>query len=142
MQQNTLERRLDLLKMEGNGLLPPEITKELSAKYHVTRRTVQYDFKNKPKWQPLIEELRNALLKIVNRHDQLYRKASYQYSQVWNNDSKASLLALNLLRTLNKDAFDMLQSSGKIEKAPEKAEITAKHTIIWEAWKPDVESTD
>lgn len=112
MKQETLERRLDLLKLEGNGLLPAEITKELSEKYGVTRRTVQYDFKKKPEWQPRIEELEQVYLKIINRNDQLYRKASFQYSQVYKDDHKTSILVLNLMRNLNRDMYEFAKSTG------------------------------
>ena len=141
MKQEVLERRLDLLRLEGNGLLPAEIVKELSQKYQKSERNIYYDFETKHKWQPQIEQLKKATLKIINRHDQLYRKASLGYLQA--EDTKSKLFALNLMRTLNKDSFDMLQSTGEIEKAPEKAEITAKTTttIIWKAWKPEDEST-
>ena len=138
MQQHTLERRLDLLKLEGNGLLRPEIVKELAEKYECSKDTIWYDFRTKQNWQPILQEMRRALLKIVNRHDQIYRKATLSYIQA--NDDKSKIMALNLMRSLNKDAFDMLQSTGKIEKVAEKAEVTAKATIIWKAWKPDAES--
>ena len=141
MQETTLDRRLKLLKLEGNGLLPSEIVKELSAEFQVTPRTVWYDFASKQKWQPKLVAMEKALLKTLNRHDQLYRKVMLAYLQA--GDDKTKLVALNLLRGINKDQFDMMQSSGKIEKAPDKAEITAKTTttIIWKAWKPEDEST-
>ena len=117
----TLERRLDLLKLEGNGLLPAEIVKELSVKYHVSERTVYYDFQKRDKWQPAVEEVEKALLRIINRHEQLYRKASLGYIKA--EDTKSKLFALNLMRTLNKDIFDILQGVGKIQKMPEAIEL-------------------
>jgi len=110
LRQETLERRIDLLKLEGNGLLPPEITKELSQKYGVTPRTLQYDFQYRDKWQPQIESLKDAFNRIINRHNQLYRKASLSYLQAETNREKQG--AINLMRSINKDAFDMLFPNG------------------------------
>jgi len=112
MQQNTLARRLDLLKMEGDGLLRPEIVKELSDKYECSKDALWYDFRTKPKWQPYIQELKNVYLRIINRHDQLYRKAAFQYIQVSKSDAKSSILALNLMRNLNRDMYDFAKSTG------------------------------
>jgi len=142
MQQNTLSRRLDLLKMEGNGLLKPEIVEALSEKYGCSKDAVWYDFRTKPTWQLKIAEMEKALLRIVNRHDQLYRKAAYQYTQLWKDDHKTSILALNLMRTLNKDAFDIMQSTGKIEKVPEKLQTEIKAAIIVKLWKPEDEPAE
>ena len=124
MQYKTLDRRLDLLKMEGNGLLPSEIVKELSQKYDVTTRTVWYDFQTRQQWQPQLEQMEKALLRVLGRHNQLYRKASLGYIQAENTQSK--LFAINLMRMLNKDTFSMLVTSGKIQKAPEHIDIREK----------------
>lgn len=142
MRQDTLSRRLDLLKLEGNGLLRPEIVEELSTKYGCSKDAVWYDFRTRAKWQPKIEEMEKALLRIINRHDQLYRKAVFQYSQVWDSDRKTSILVLNLLRNLNRDAFDIMQSTGKIEKVPEKVQAEIKAAIIVKMWKPEDEEVN
>jgi hypothetical protein len=78
MQQQTLERRLELLKDEGYGYFPKEIVERLSAKYGCAKSTIYHDFATKPMWQPLVMEVKNALLIIVNRHEQLYRKAALE----------------------------------------------------------------
>lgn len=121
MKQEVLERRLDLLKLEGNGLLPAEIVKELSVKYNKTERNIYYDFETKHKWQPQLEQLEKALLTVINRHDQLYRKASLNYIKAEN--QKQKLYALNLMRQINKDAFDILANTGKIELAVRRMEV-------------------
>lgn len=75
---NTLERRLELLKLEGEGFSPSEIVKDLSVKYDVTVRTIYHDFETRHLWQPFISEwsFEEQLLTTVNRYEQLYRKAS------------------------------------------------------------------
>ena len=87
-------------------------------------------------WQPLVMEVKHALLTIVNRHEQLYRKAALTYMQAENNAQK--IAAINLMKTINLDAFEMLQSTGQIVKVPEKveADITKRQVII-HMWKPE-----
>ena len=48
MQLHTLERRLELLKDEGNGLNTHEIVQELMAKFGCSRSTAYNDFATKP----------------------------------------------------------------------------------------------
>ncbi len=81
MQQQTLERRLELLKDEGYGYFRKEIVERLSVKYGCAKSTIYHDFATKRLWQPLVMEVKNALRTIVNRHEQLYRKAALTYMQ-------------------------------------------------------------
>ena len=136
MQQQTLERRLELLKLEGNGLLRPEIVQDLSEKFGCVRGTIYNDFATKPHWQPLLLEVKHALLTIVNRQEQLYRKASLAYRKAENNAQK--IAAINLLENINLDTFGMLQDTGDIKKVPEEivADIT-KRSVIIHMWKPE-----
>ena len=68
-----------MLKLEGNGLEPSEIVKELSAKYGMTERMVYKDFETRGSWQPKLQEMEKALMKVRNRHEQLFRKAVVAY---------------------------------------------------------------
>ena len=124
MNKQTLERRLELLRLEGNGLQPSEIVKELSVKYGVTSRAVYADFETRSSWQPLIEETKEALLKVRNRHEQLYRKAVVAYMQA--KSDRARIAALNLMRQIN---FDIAELTGAKSQKPTKLEETV---IKWE----------
>ena len=76
---NTVERRLELLKLEGMGFNQVEIVKQLSQKHGCSDRTVYYDFENRANWQPTLQQLSDheaILLKTVNRYEQIYREAS------------------------------------------------------------------
>jgi len=75
LELDTRERRLELLKLEGMGFSRPEIVKELSMKYHCTERAVYYDFETRNKWQRFDDE--EAVLRILNRFEYLYRTASF-----------------------------------------------------------------
>ena len=136
MRQHTLERRLELLKLEGNGLLRPEIVQDLSVKFGCARGTIYNDFATKPHWQPLLLEVKQALLTIVNRQEQLYRKASLAYRKAENNAQK--ITAINLLEGINLDTFGMLQDTGDIKKVPDEivADITKRQVVI-HMWKPE-----
>jgi hypothetical protein len=118
----TLERRLEILKLEGNGLEPCEIVKELSVKYGVTERAVYKDFETRSIWQPLLQEMKKILLKVRNRHEQLYRKAVVAYMQA--KSDRARIAALNLMRQVNCDLAEM--SGVKIQNEAEPEEIHIK----------------
>ena len=124
MNEKTVERRLDLLKLEGNGMQMPEIVKELSTKYDVTKRSIYLDFELRNSWQPQLERVQQALLKIRSRHEQLYRKAMIAYMQAKSERTRVS--ALNLLRQINVDLAELL--GAKSQKSDENQETT----IRWE----------
>ncbi len=111
MNKQTLERRLELLRLEGNGLQPSEIVKELSAKYGVTPRAVYADFETRSSWQPMFENARKQLLKVRNRHEQLYRKALVAYMQA--KSDRARVAALNLMRQINVDMAEFTDAKPK-----------------------------
>jgi len=107
--------------MEGLGVNKAEIVKELSAKYGVSKQAVYKDFTTKNRWQPRIQELKQAWLTITNRHDQIYRKASFQYLNAQSEHAK--IRALRLMRECNVDLFNIMQSTGKIQKMPDSYEL-------------------
>jgi hypothetical protein len=124
MQLHTLERRLELLKDEGNGLNTHEIVQELMAKFGCSRSTAYNDFATKPEWQPILQELAKQLLKVQNRHEQLYRKASFMYSQA--KSDRARIAALNLMRQINVESVQL----GGV-KPTEQTQTEESH-IKWE----------
>jgi len=113
MDRQTFERRLELLRLEGNGLQPSEIVKELSVKYGVSSRAVYADFETRSRWQLLMNETKEALFKIRNRHEQLYRKAVVAYMQA--KSDRARIAALNLMRQIN---FDIAELTGAKSQKP------------------------
>ena len=104
MQENTEARRLKLLKLEGDGLLKPEIVKELSAEFEVTIQTCYRDFRTRNVWQPITLETEKAIHKILNRHEQLYRKVSALRLDK-EITTMQQLYILNQMRIINKDFF-------------------------------------
>ena len=132
MDTTTFERRLEMLKLEGNGLEPCEIVKELSAKYGVTERAIYKDFEIRSRWQPQLQEMKKTLLKVRNRHEQLYRKAVVTYMQA--KTDMARITALNLMRQINCDLAEM--SGVKIQDEAQPEEIHIK----WEDPKAEQNS--
>lgn len=118
MKQVTLERRLEILKLEGMGFSEFEIVKDISKRFQCTKRNVYLDFQSKAKWQPQLQKLSMALQTVLNRHEQIYRKAAFMYLK--SRGEKERLAALNIMRSVNHDYFSMLQSTGQISKLPEK----------------------
>ena len=128
LNANTLERRLELLKDEGNGLNRRETVKDLTAKFGCVEATIYNDFNTRSVWQPLVQEIKASLFKIQNRHEQLYRKASFMYAQA--RSDRAKIAALNLMRQIN---IELAQLNGV--KAVEQSE-TVETVIRWE--EPEV----
>jgi transcriptional antiterminator len=78
---DVVSRRLELLKLEGLGFSQVEIVKELSQKCACSKRTVYNDFETRESWQPIVQSVvdsRRVLLKVVNRYEQIYRRARLQ----------------------------------------------------------------
>jgi hypothetical protein len=75
MRANTVERRTELLKMEGLGFSESEIVKELTEKFQVATRTIYYDFQTRNKWQ-LSSDAYKHYLKALNCLQQIYNRAS------------------------------------------------------------------
>ena len=75
-------------------------------------------------WQPLLQELAKQLLKVQNRHEQLYRKASFMYTQA--KSDRARIAALNLMRQIN---VESAQLSGV---KPTEQTQTEETRIKWE----------
>ena len=98
----TVERRLELLKLEGMGFNQVEIVKQLSQKHGCSDRTVYYDFENRANWQPTLQQLSDPeaiLLKIVNRYEQIYRQASIRL--LTGTQEATQLGALNIMLKAN-----------------------------------------
>ena len=94
-----VERRLELLKMEGIGFNRSEIVKELSDKYNVTERTVYYDFEKRATWQPTLQGIKgkgNILMKVLNRYEQIYRQASRKFLTASNENIQIGALKVML----------------------------------------------
>lgn len=82
--KQVVERRLDFLKLEGQGLSLVEIVKQLSVKYHKTERSIYYDASTRRTWQPLFTQLFDldkARLIVVNRYEHIYREAAFMLIQ-------------------------------------------------------------
>lgn len=113
MRQNVLERRVELLKMEGLGVSRPDIVKQLSQKYDVSPRMVNYGFQRRTGWQGLIQEISNPerlLLKIVNRHEQIYQRAAFMHLSADNDNAKIG--ALRVMLEANKSLAETTILSG------------------------------
>jgi len=80
----TLERRLELLKLEGLGLSHIEIVKLLSQKWRKSARAIYYDLETRDTWQPLFNQVfdqEKVRLVVLNRYEYVYREAAFQYDR-------------------------------------------------------------
>jgi hypothetical protein len=128
-----VERRLELLEMEGNGFNQSEIVKHLAKKHQVSDRSVYYDFQKKDEWQPVLQQLKDKekiLLKIVNRYEHIYRKAAFKYLQA-NNDAIA-FAALKTMLAANTRLYECLLPERAQQKV--ETEITQSKPFIIKKW--------
>jgi hypothetical protein len=98
----TVNRRLELLKLEGLGFSQAEIVKELSQKNACSKRTIYNDFEARATWQPILQgdvKPSEVLLKVINRYEQIYRQASLRFLTASN--ELAKLGALNIMLKAN-----------------------------------------
>jgi hypothetical protein len=97
---NAVKRRLELLKLEGEGLSQAEIVKELKTRTGCSARTVYNDFETRAVWQPTLQSLTkpdDLLLKILNRYEHAYRLACELFKS-----SSHPLVKLGCLNTMLK----------------------------------------
>lgn len=136
-----IERRLEFLKLEANGFSLCEIVKFLAEKYHKTERSIYYDATTRGTWQPLytqLLDLEKARLIILNRYDQIYRKASFNFMQSTDSQKPQYLKIMldvtnNLLKLLGletlRDAQNQTETSHSLEKLTELLELKSSEAI-------------
>jgi hypothetical protein len=97
-----VNRRLELLKLEGLGLSQAEIVKQVSKKMACSERTIYSDFECRQTWQPLLQGTTTpaeVLLKVINRYEEIYRQASRRMFS--SSNELAQLGALNIMLKAN-----------------------------------------
>ena len=102
-----VNRRLELLKLEGLGLSKTEVVKQISEKMQCSERTVYSDFECRQSWQPLLQGVNNycdILLKVINRYDEIYRQASRR--MLTSPNLLAQIAALNVMLKANSLMFE------------------------------------
>ena len=107
---DVIKRRLELLKLESEGLCQAEIVKQLKNEMHCSERTVYNDFETRASWQPTLQSLAkpdHLLLKIMNRYDHVYRLAAELFKA-----SSNPLVKLGSLNTMLKATSSMRDTVG------------------------------
>ncbi len=128
---NTVERRLELLKLEGMGFNQVEIVKQLSQKHGCSDRTVYYDFENRANWQPTLQQLSDheaVLLKTVNRYEQIYREASIRL--LTGTQELTQLGALNIMLKVNSKIYEVAVLPDILNRLKELEEKAGKGVFV------------
>ena len=102
-----VNRRLEMLKLEGLGLPEPEIVRQLSEKFRCSERTIYNDFECRTNWQPLLQGIScpaDIMLKIINRYEEIYRQASRK--MLTSPNLLAQIAALNVMLKANSMMFE------------------------------------
>ena len=126
-----VNRRLEILKLEGLGLSEPEIVKQLSEKYGCSQRTVYGDFECRQTWQPLLQGImcpNDILLKIINRYEEIYRQASRKMLSSPN--LLAQIAALNVMLKANSSMFETAVLPGLLLRLKELEDKAKKGVFV------------
>jgi hypothetical protein len=129
-----IERRLELLKLEGLGFSQAEIVKQLAQKADCVERTVYNDFETRAIWQPILQSAikpEDVLLKIMNRYEQIYRQAS----RILHSESNP-LVRLGALNTMLKATSSMREIAAVSCKVLEVESANRNLTVI-KMWQPN-----
>jgi hypothetical protein len=128
--EKVVERRTELLKMEGMGFCQSEIVKHLSEKHQCSGRTLYRDFQTRRVWQPKISchaDRRQAYYSILNRFEQIYRKASFTFQHCRNESVKIAALKVML------DALTRIKDLANVSAAeganPDHIELSWKNEL-------------
>jgi FlaA1/EpsC-like NDP-sugar epimerase len=120
-----VERRLELLKLEGLGLSQSEIVKQVSEKFQVSARSVYRDFQLRSQWQPALLQLKDrdrVLQKIVNRYEQVYERAAFKHVTSPNEAVQVGALKIMLEATAKlAETLVLPEIMGKLDELEEHA---------------------
>lgn len=122
--QAVLDRRLDLLRMEGEGFSKPEIVKDLSTKYKCSIRNVYYDFETRASWQPKLQDQQTLVQKTLNRFEYVYRQAAFKAKHSQNESIQLGALRLMSDVTARIQELIMLPELRNQMKDPKHIELS------------------
>jgi len=139
---DTVARRLELLKMEGEGFTKTEIVNGLSTKYQCTPRNIYLDYQKRGEWQPIlmgIKDRQKIILKAANRYESIYRSAAFKHRHA--QGETVQLGALNTMLKANKDWLETLLPDLR-SQVNVHGDLVQKPTIIIKKWsREDAETT-
>lgn len=140
MKRILLERRTKMLNLLCKGVPLRTIVIDFSRDYDVSEKAIYMDWRNRQRWAPQIAQLNDPSLidELVQGLKQILPNAWYEYKT--NANPAAKVGALRLAKETYLDLVKVLQSIGRVEKAPEQLRI--EQSIIVKMWKPSDESTE
>lgn len=104
--KNRMKLKLELLRMEGQGLNKSEIVDALAQQFHVSRKLGYYYYKTRSQWQPEIlglEDAKAAYHQTLNRLEFIYRHFSLLAQTAPENSNRVGALK-GMLATIIKKA--------------------------------------
>ena len=137
MKQALFERRTKMLRYLAKGVPLRDIIKDFSAEYNVSDKAIYKDHRKMKDWGPQILQLQDdkIIYEMLEGLKQIIPNAWHEY--LTGDNTSAKVGALKLAKETYLDLIKVLQSIGRIEKVPEKAEVTAKVGIIVKMYRPD-----
>ena len=130
-----LERRLELLKMEGEGFFKNEIVQTLAKKYNCSASTIYYDFRERSTWQPRLQELKRLQYRIVNRYEQIYRHAAFKFRT-----SQNESIQIASLKVMSDTLRHLTEATSVFKEQPLDGDNKKEIVLRW--WQPCIHPPD
>lgn len=133
-----LERRTKMLTLKSQGVPLKTIINDFVSEYAVSKQALYKDWRTRKKWASDVAQLNDPALldELIQGLKQIIPNAWYEYKT--NPNPSVKLGALKLAKETYLNLIEIGQSTGQIERVPEKAEVKGK--IIVELWHPDDDS--
>lgn len=123
-RKDTVDLKLDILKMQGQGFSTAEIVQSLTAKYGLKQGDIYYHIRSMPKWKQFFVtamEGKEAYQNNLTRLDYIYRELSFLYQH-----AQTDIIKLGCLNSMAKTIIgkaDLIKNNDVNELAQQIAEI-------------------
>jgi hypothetical protein len=133
IRHDLIERRSRFAQRMASGDCLADVVNDLSNQFCVGKRALYLDWQNRKKWMPIllaVNEREAFFLDLLSTHKDLMRLTRLQYFQA--DSSSAAVGALKLLRSLNLDMFELLDTFNHIKtiQTHKDTNAEARHEII------------
>lgn len=137
VRNDLLVRRTKMLNFISKGVPLQTVVDDFSRDYKVSRIAIYKDYERMCQWAPQILQLKDDTLiyELINNVKQVIPNAWFEYTNADNSNAKVGALRLIMDSTLK--LVNMLQSLGKIEKAPTRIEAQIVKPIVVKMWTPE-----
>lgn len=138
-----MARRSRVFELWAQGLKPSDIQRIVSEEHDISERTVREDLRTMKAWLPEIVNMQATSDEHAAKILATARLIRQRLMNIGETSTNAPMKVGAYSRSLAALKFEVefLQSTGKVDKIPDKLEADVKGDLkfILEAWRPEVE---